>query len=307
MPTSSPPDPAFATDRDLRQLQLVLGRKKGKVYDVKKVNIDGDIQSDLREAALASLDRLAALRQMTYTTESAFEPGEEYAFLPAGEFEQQSAMLSSLAPLAFPTVTRDELAGEFQYFAYVCGPAGHEIVFISKFNPRRGLKKKLVTTWSGAQLMRTDDPVLAFDPYGVDMIWAPGVGLVAFDVSVLDFLLRDASVIAAQAPVLVDVLTASVPVSDDSREVLERFATRDVRVWRKLSAIEERGHLRNVSITEIRKALKERDYDPADYIAQNKLEFTDENVLTLLMLLNEDIFTGPFSHQRLAAERKTTV
>jgi hypothetical protein len=84
-------------------------------------------------------------------------------------------------------------------------PSPDEIVFISKFNPHRGLsKKKTITRWVDDQLTEISDPVLAFDPGGADLIWAPPDILIAMSVPAFDFLLCDAPEMVAKLALRAD-------------------------------------------------------------------------------------------------------
>lgn len=265
--------------------------------------ISKSIQNELEQAARTSLALLSSLSAVTYTAEAVITP-TEWASVAASQLDPDSALLKALAPGSYPVADVDDLAREFLFFAYVAGPPGDTVVLLSKFNPSRGLRRKKTFRFVDEQLTEIDEPVLAFDPARVDLIFMPGGPLAALNVGVFEFLLRDAPEIMAKTPSKVAELATQLPMSPGSADKLSDVALRDSRVRRRLLAIVERGHLASASITDVKKELTSKGYTVSEYVNGGKIMVTEANASALLQVLNEDVLRGAFSHDRFAAERK---
>jgi hypothetical protein len=207
--------------------------------------------------------------------------------------------------MAFGLADKSDLGREFQFFGYVAGSPGDELVFISKFNPHRGLSKKTITRWVDNQLTEISDPVLAFDPGGADLIWAPPDNLIAMSVPVFEFLLRDAPEMVAKLAQRAGELADILPMRASSLKVLREAVQRNSRLRRRLSTILERGHLASIDIRDVKKELVAKGYKASDFFTKGELDLTDSNVSVALQVLNEDVLLGAFSKVRFAAERKS--
>lgn len=292
--------------RDMSMLRLVVGWRSTPTHvQVRQVNLTAELQRALTESARNTLRDAQHRSEVIYTSEAVVLPSEK-ARVPAEYLDSDSAVLSAFAPMTFALADKQDLEREFQFFGYVAGQPGDEIVFISKFNPRRGLsRKKTITRWVNNQLTEISDPVLAFDPEGADLIWAPPDEFVALNVSVFEFLLRDAPELIKKTAARAAELGEILPMSSNSITVLADMVHRDSRLRRRLMAILERGHLATVELADVRRELKAKGYKPAEFITDGKLELTDSNAAVALQVLNEDVLVGTFSKVRFAAERKT--
>jgi hypothetical protein len=294
----------FSRSRDLSLLRLVVAwRSSPAVVQARQVNVTTEVQADLVAAARGSLAAIETGRAVPYTADAVFTP-TEWARVGAKHVDPDSAVMKALAPLNYRLASTDDLARQFLFFAYVAGPVGKEIVFVSKFNPNRGLRRKRVFRFLDDQLTEIEEPVLAFNPSEVDLVFVPGGEMAALDVGVFEFLLRDAPEIMAKTPKKVAALAATVPLAAGSDTVLTEVALRDSRARRRLLAIVERNHMKGVEIAAIRKALSDHGYKPAAFIQGGKVVVTNENAMTVLQILNEDVITGAFSKTRFAADRK---
>jgi len=300
------PPPHFAPARDLSQLRLIVGWRSSPAHvQVRQVNITKHLQGVLSEAARETLTDAGGRKEVTYTSEAVVLPTEK-AKVPAEYIDSDSAVLKAISPMTFGLADKTDLERDFQFFGYVAGHPGEEIVFISKFNPHRGLsKKKTITRWVDNQLTEISDPVLAFDPGGADLIWAPPDNLIAMSVPVFEFLLRDAPEMVAKLAQRAEELAHVLPMNASSLKVLREAVQRNIRLRRRLSTILERGHLASIDITDVKKELLAKGYKASDYISKGELDLTDSNIGVALQVLNEDVLLGAFSKVRFAAERKS--
>jgi hypothetical protein len=300
------PSPHFAPTRDLSELRLIVGWRSSPAHvQVRQVNITKDLQGVLTKAARQTLTDAGGRKEVTYTSEAVVLTTEK-AKVPAEYVDLDSAVLKAISPMTFGLADKSDLERDFQFFGYVAGSPGNEIVFISKFNPTRGLsKKKTITRWVNNQLTEISDPVLAFDPGGADLIWAPPDNLIAMSVPVFEFLLRDAPEMVAKLAQRAGELAHVVPMSASSLKVLGEAVQRNSRYRRRLSTILERGHLASVNIGDVKKELRAKGYKTSDYVTKGELDLTDSNVGVALQVLNEDVLLGAFSKVRFAAERKS--
>lgn len=301
MSTSNP----FSTGRDLSMLRLVVAwRSSPAVVQARQVNVSTAVQERLVAAARGSLTAIQVRTAVPYTADAVLIPKKEWARVSAAHVDPDSAVMKALAPLTYRLATSEDLRRPFLFFAYVAGPPGGEIVFVSKFNPNRGLRQKTVFRFLNDQLTEIDEPVLAFNPGEVDMVYVPGGEMAALDVGVFEFLLRDAPEIIAKTPKKVADLAAAVPLAPGSEKILTEVALNNSRARRRLLAILERGHLAGVEMTAIRKSLTAHQYKASDFIKNGKIAVTADNAMSVLQVLNEDVSIGAFSATRFAAERK---
>jgi ribosome-interacting GTPase 1 len=96
-----------------------------------------------------------------------------------------------------------------------------------------------------------------------------------------------------------------VPMSKDSMALLEKRLRGSQVLRRKVQSIQRRGHLVGVTVPEIRKALKRFEFDHAKVLVKGEIALTDDNVIAVVQMLNEDLFEGHFSDERFAAGRKS--
>ena len=74
---------------------------------------------------------------------------------------------------------------------------------------------------------------------------------------------------------------------------------------RRLRAINERGHLAHVDIAHVRAHIRALGLQEADFVDGNELVVDEADPMTLLELLNEDLFTGGLTDTGFRSERKS--
>ncbi|MGZ8795056.1 MAG: hypothetical protein ACXW0F_10510 [Gaiellaceae bacterium] len=77
------------------------------------------------------------------------------------------------------------------------------------------------------------------------------------------------------------------------------------RLRRRLRAIHERGHLREVDIEAVRNHIREVGLSEEELIADDELVVDEADPMTLLYLLNEDFFSGVLTTSGFRSERKS--
>jgi hypothetical protein len=297
--------PAFAPEADLSNLRLVVAwRSSQRHLQLRQVELARDLQLALTDAARNSLAELHRRRIVDYNAEITLTR-DECALANASHLDPDSLVLQELGQLSYPPATGEDLEREFQFFAYLVGPPDQPLVFISKFNPRRGLRRKRILRWVEEQLTELDDPVLAFDPERVDLIWSLPDAMVILDLAVFEFLLRDAPEVIAKVPTKVAQLASAIPFGPGSADALTQASVADTRLRRRLLAITERGHLVGKNIDDLRRAFRHYGYSVPDFVDSSGLIVTADTAATVLQVLNEDILRGEFSGERFAAERKS--
>ena len=295
----------FDASTDLRNLRLVVAwRPTLTTMQLRRVHTARTVTTALGRAARASLAEIAGRKPVSYTAETTLTPSE-VAIVGATHLDTDSLLLSSLSALTFPAARADDFDHDFQFFAYVAGRRGQELVFITKFNLQRGLRRKRVLRWVDEQLTDVTEPVLAFDPDRVDLVWSPSANTMAIlNLGVFEFLLRDAPEIVAKNPIKVAQLAAHVPITQGSQGILTAAVQSNSRLRRRLLAIVERGHLSSATPADIQRAFRKSGYRVPDYFEHGKLAVSSDNASTVLQVLNEDVMIGEISKERFAAERK---
>ncbi|MDP9232193.1 MAG: hypothetical protein M3O73_05420 [Actinomycetota bacterium] len=106
-------------------------------------------------------------------------------------------------------------------------------------------------------------------------------------------------------PQWVGAIADHLPLAGEGAAVLEEKAMKSSRLRRRLRSIYERGHFADVDIERVRAHVRELGLEEADFIAGNELVVDEADPMTLLDLLNEDLFTGGMSELGFRRDRKS--
>src|SRR5205807_10413049 len=124
-------------------------------------------------------------------------------------------------------------------------------------------------------------------------------GLAVVNQNAFDIMFREAPALTERYPGWVDEIAQTLPFEGNGGQLLAEAASRDSRIAHRLRAIHERGHLKTVTMDQIREVAKREGVDLGGLAKGDKLVFDpDADRFTLLKLLNEDLYTGGLSGQR---------
>jgi hypothetical protein len=145
--------------------------------------------------------------------------------------------------------------------------------------------------------------VFTLDPE-FDLIVSKG-GVIALDQNAFELLFRETDAVLARIPDWIGGIAEHMPFAGNGAEVLAEKARSNNRLRRRLRAIHERGHLRDVDIEAVRSHIRAVGLDEEQLISGEELVVDEADPMTLLYLLNEDFFTGGLTTTGFRSERKS--
>ena len=177
------------------------------------------------------------------------------------------------------------------------------IIFIKKTNPIKLTKKGAISTFLGDQtLTKLSEPLLAFDENFDVVIYRESVWILRQ--KQFELLFKDSSAVLAKTGQWVNELDKVLPMTDESKERLTIRLTQTSVMRRKLLSILRSPYLQKLTPEILRDKMNEAGLDPSKLLEGDKLVFTKETEKDILLLLNEDLWTGGFSGERYSATRK---
>lgn len=285
---------------------LCVGWKTSDSYGLGHVGISNEIAVHLRSVAAHTVEKLAARDKKDYSPDAHLYP-EEYLFVPIDALgEEAAAWLDELRKAsALPNLHASDLPSRPLHFyaAAIGDDPKKRTIFIRKTNPHKSVKTGNVFATLGNTLKKLADPVFLLDN-SFDMV-ATGTHLYVLNQHSFAILFRGAPSLAQRYEPWVDEIAVHLPFADGDAKALSEAAKTDSRLWGRLLSIHERGHLKKVTIEDLRAEAKRQDLDPATLFDGDRLVFDGSDHFTLLKLLNEDLFTGALSGEHFEVDRKS--
>src|SRR5205823_193617 len=116
---------------------------------------------------------------------------------------------------------------------------------------------------------KIEDPIFLLNP-SFDLA-ITGQGIVVLDEGAFELLYRDTPLVREAAAGWIGDLATHLPMDDEDRAGLVARAERDSRLRRRLRAITERGHLRTVSLDDIRIEIRRQQLTEDRFIQADRL------------------------------------
>lgn len=287
------------------QTLLIIGWRDGKRYKLGRVDTEKSVTDYLAALVAAEEARLSQSKARAYSVESTIEAGEYFVAETAAPDEEEAlrAQLRSIGGLPLVTVDRLEKTSLSFYAAVVGTEAAQIKAFIKKTNPLMIAKGGGLLTVFGDALSRLERPVFTIAG-SFDLIVYPDC-IAILKEKPFQALFYEETGINASIGGWVDKIARNLPMEDAAKTKLVGMCQKAVRLRQKLQAIEERGHLANVTVARLRSELRRLNIPPDRFITKGKLVIPDKHEKQLLEVLNEDIFKGGLSGEDFAAERKS--
>lgn len=285
---------------------LVVARRSGKKLVGNRVSLHQDVAAELRKRCNATLSTFKARTPMTFDPDVNFLEKDRYLVAGAALVDVDASVKALLDDVAsLPLLDPSELPKQgFQFYAVLVGPAEERNGFIRKYNPRQVARGGKFWTVFGDSLRKLDEPLFVFDAL-FDMVLVKD-GIAALNLPAFTQIFRDLTVMTGRLPVYVDHIAQYLPLANDGSVRLLAKCAQNSRVASRARSIFEKGHLKNVSIAQVRAEIKKQKLDESKLIKGNKLVFDDADPYTLLKLLNEDLFVGGLSSIPYEAGSKST-
>ncbi len=294
---------------DMDPVQLIVVARRGRTATAGVLPLPPDVADEFRGIVHDAVERLGGMTSLPWSAQVAWER-DEYRVVQRPQLEDDNAVLQALERPEHPDVGL-EFVQDSQPLLYAIavgvqpriGEADRRLLFVRKSNPTMNLQRRLAVFWDDT-LRRVDYPLLSFDRT-VDLVLAPGRGLLALNGTAFELLFREAPELLERTPAYARRLAHAVRATPETEQVLVEAAQGLARVRRRVLAIVDRNHLTTVTTEQLQAELRRQGLDPATYLLNGRLSFTREQVADVLRVLNEDLLTGGLSQQRFEVERKT--
>lgn len=295
-------------------LTLTVAWRSGTKVKLGRIETGGAVDVEFRALIAEAIDDIedrspepwapdADLSAETYLVIARDQLGD--APLLANEFQGRSLVEVLGTSQTIPVVHAGDLpAADLVFYALTIDHVGGgRVSFLRRSNPRRGLRKAPLYAGLRDALTRIEEPIFAFDGF-VDMVFV-GDLVAILSSGAFAALFRDQETLTAQVPKWADELHAHVPIAAEGRDRLIELAHARTFLRTRLEAIVVRGHLKDVSTEDLRKAMKANDLDADALINQKgELVLEEADVQTVLYFLNEDLFYGSITEVGFRADKK---
>lgn len=288
----------------LESLSLIVGWRTGSTrIATARVPTSGEVAEELRDVCSDTLQLLSNLDHRQWYPDAG-QDSHEYLLASLSQLGEDSEVLRAVRETEWDVLGADTLPSRnLLFYALVAGPSNRRITFLRKYNPRRGLKRRLVALFT-KDLTKIQDPLFSFDEF-VDMVIDPENGVAILNLGAFELLFRSSPEMIAKIPEYVGDIASVLPMHADAMSTLAEIAERNNSVRRRLQAIVARGHLSSVTMSDIRSELSQNDLDPDRFVKNDQLTFDKAEAKDILKLLNEDLFRGGLSNEAFQVERKS--
>ena len=261
----------------------------------------------LREVVEAFLAGVSATTPRRYHPDTVLEPGDTMEIPPTAIRDESVVRSLRAAAQAPPESGRGVRGRRILYYAIVTGDTLDGLsVFVRKHNPGRGLKPGGILLTLGETLRRVSEAVVNLDR-DLDLVLGPDDWILTTSVAAFQAVFRETAAVAQRVAEWVEDFAARVPFAGDGAALLMRRCETDVRVRRKVLAIQERGHLAGRTIDDVRAAIQRLRFDESVYLEDGALRFDPSRPFPLLRLLNEDTFRGAITDVVFDVDAKAAV
>jgi hypothetical protein len=285
---------------------LVVAWRSGRQAYARTVRAGGDVIEVLRDYARASLRLVAGGQGRPYSPDNDQEAEESYLTANEDELLDTTLLRQVQRGASLPLISPEDMRSQrLALYALLIGnsPASRAI-FVRKTNPVSLASKGLVAIFDNT-LTRVTQPVLAFDER-FDLVLYAGEAWI-FNQHHFEILFRESEAVLAQTGHWVENLGMVLPMSEDGKQWLVARLRQNSVMRRKVQSILRSSYLTKLTPELLASKMAEHKLDPDKLIAGGVLVFNKETEKDMLLLLNEDLWTGDFSGDLYAAARKARV
>jgi len=295
------------------RLTLVVAQPTSARLKGFRLALDRSVAAALRDACKTTVSEVAKRSEVVYAADIAHDRDTQYLAVPAALLAiPQSAPTGRMAPRRQAAVETDPQARAilktgssldllrapelrnrtFRFYAAVVGnDPNNRTSFVSRWNPHRVSLAGRILTLYGDQLHRVTEPLLVFEPF-FDMVLTEA-GIAVLNKDAFERVFRDISTMRERVPVWTDHVIESLPLSDESAEILRQASGKE-RVAHRLRALFEGGTLsgKKLTVGQLRREMTNQGLPVGRIIKGQKLVLTEEDVPTILKLLDEGYWKG---------------
>lgn len=259
-------------------------------------NLVGDVEDTLNQRTARRYSIEADMEDDEYLTTSLAQRAEEVAL------RADIVNLDAMRQVG----SRDLMETKLTFYAVVVGsrPA-NRTAYVRKTNPMKIAKPGWGAFEFGDTLTSITNPIFVVED-SFDLILRPD----AIDIlrpSAFESLFYDLTGVDTKIRSWITNISKALPVESKTAKLLSEACRAKPRLRRRLQAIQERGHLRGVTVEQFRREVRRLGYDPARFLLDGQIAARMPDYGVLLQILNEDLFRGGLTDEEFAAERKTPV
>lgn len=282
---------------------LVVVWRTGRNAHGRVVKAGGPVMRHLSTSAARALERIRLGEGRLYDPND--EPDDECFYLEADREELlDTALLDEIQKGAsLPLISPDDLrTRSLTLYALIVGSDPSKLTaFVRRGNPVQLAKKSLVAVFDNT-LTRIEKPILTFDEF-FDVVIFPG-SVAILNQKSFEALFKESEAVLAKTAEWASSLEAALPMSADSKDWLATRLQKLPTVRRKVLSILRSGYLTGLTPDLLRAKMTENGLDPGQLMDGDKLVINKETEHDVLLLLNEDLWTGDFSGEQYAASKK---
>lgn len=225
--------------------------------------------------------------------------------MPREKLDPESQIVKALSSTRIGELSAKELPSKsLLFYAIAAGSGDDRLIFLRKQNPKTALERRTVTFYSG-RLEHFAGTLFIFDDK-IDLVFDSKLNLSILSLGVFNLLFKSTPEMLRVIPEQVQGVAALLPMSESTMQFLTARASTDTRMRKRLDAIMDRNHLKNVTIDELRAEVERQGLDPSNFITDGKLDVDKADIADILKILNEDLFVGGLSGERFEVSRKST-
>ena len=290
-------------------ITLAVGRMSKDEVKAEHVAMNSGAADGFRDLCRDARQQLAEKKPVPYTATTEIAEDEFCLIDDAKTLNELGAFRDLVDHLGTKRQTvSSKLDSRIELYAIILGndaAASNRILFARKANPRIRHKAGRLFAVLNERLTRVEEPEFSFEP---DMDFVLGVNwAIVLNQKRFETLLRTLGVVEQRVDSWIKGITDHLNMGEASVERLREIALRDSRTWRRLRDIEHRGHLANVTLTQLQDYAGQVGLDGEKIVVGDELIFDPNERFGFLHLLNEDLYNGFLTGEAFESQRKTTV
>jgi Domain of unknown function (DUF4868) len=268
-----------------------------------KLLLSDDAADAFREHCRAALQAIEAGSPRSYSSGSELA-NDEFFVIDDAETLAELAVIGDLRSSieTMPVIRPADLDHTIQLYAIAAGN-DDRVLFVRRTNPQLSYRAGRFLAIGRERLARVGDPAFSFSP-GFDFVMGAD-WVVVLDQRDFEMLFREIGVVEQNISRWIEAITEHLPMDESDVDQLRKVALHDSRTWRRLREIEQRGHLADVTLEQVRTYASLVGLDPDTVVAGDRLSFDPAQRFTFLHLLNEDLYKGQLTDELFEAHRKT--
>ncbi len=282
---------------------LVVAWRSGRNAHGRALKAGGDVTSSLRRYAMGALNKIDSTEGRRYDPSD--EQDDECSYLDTDREELlDTALLDTIFKAASlsQAIDDDLRSHSIALYALVIGNDPDKLTaFVRKGNPVQLAKKSLVALFDQT-LTRVEKPLLAFDTF-YDVIIRPSQVHILHQKN-FETLFKESEAVLAKTSEWAESLGKALPILAESVEWLSNRLRQTSVMRRRVQSILKSEYLHQLTNDVLREKMESRGLDPEKLMDGNQLILNKDTERDVLLLLNEDLWTGDFSGEQYAATRK---